>query len=148
MALLGGAMALGGSCRGASDKPDQTQFRGAMLCSEIQALIAIMRQNSKWALVPGYGYGEDELPEDQLLEEFKVTTIKTLGNPTISPTGTYGRDGSPEHYTYGHAKPVAPRHSPAAHASHLPFLGVVSGAADRGTLTWDPGSTLRSGYPG
>jgi brefeldin A-resistance guanine nucleotide exchange factor 1 len=43
-----------------------------MLCAEIQALIAIMRQNSKWALVPGYGYGEDELPEDQLLEEFKI----------------------------------------------------------------------------
>ncbi|KAK3256646.1 hypothetical protein CYMTET_34225, partial [Cymbomonas tetramitiformis] len=48
----------------------RAQRKAAMLCAEIQALISIMRQNSKWALVPGYGY-EDDLPEDPLLEDFK-----------------------------------------------------------------------------
>ena len=71
MASLGGAMTLGmpGS-RGAPE--GDTQFRGAMLCGEIQALIAIMRQNSKWALVPGYGYGDEDGPDDPMLEEFRA----------------------------------------------------------------------------
>jgi hypothetical protein len=55
--------------------------KGALLCAEIQALIAVMRQNSKWAMVPGYGYGEEELPEDPLLEEFKILRRKVRAMP-------------------------------------------------------------------
>mmetsp|Transcript_37601 Transcript_37601/g.72072 ORF Transcript_37601/g.72072 Transcript_37601/m.72072 type:complete len:1470 (+) Transcript_37601:478-4887(+) len=59
-------------------QPASEGRKGAILCAEIQALIAIMRQNSKWALVPGYGYGDEDLPEDPLLEEFKILRRKVF----------------------------------------------------------------------
>ena len=42
-----------------------------ILSSESAGVMAVMRQNSKWALVPGYGYGDDDAPDDPLLELFK-----------------------------------------------------------------------------
>lgn len=48
-----------------------------ILSSESAGVMAVMRQNSKWAFVPGYGtYGEDEAPDDPLLEEFKAVRRK------------------------------------------------------------------------
>jgi hypothetical protein len=39
-----------------------------ILSSESAGVMAVMRQNSKWALVPGgYGYGDDDAPDDPLL---------------------------------------------------------------------------------
>ena len=42
-----------------------------ILSSESAGVMAMMRQNAKWALAPGYGYGDDDPPGDPLLEEFK-----------------------------------------------------------------------------
>ena len=47
-----------------------------ILSSESAGVMAVMRQNSKWALVPGYGYGDDDMPDDPLLEEFKAVRRK------------------------------------------------------------------------
>jgi len=35
-------------------------------------VMAVMRQNAKWALVPGYGYGDEDGPDDPMLEEFRA----------------------------------------------------------------------------
>lgn len=71
-------------------QPASEGRKGAILCAEIQALIAIMRQNSKWALVPGYGYGDEDLPEDPLLEEFKILRRKVhrAGRSTCCGVGS------------------------------------------------------------
>eukprot|EP00740_Mantoniella_antarctica_P007041 CAMPEP_0181358802 /NCGR_PEP_ID=MMETSP1106-20121128/5723_1 /TAXON_ID=81844 /ORGANISM="Mantoniella antarctica, Strain SL-175" /LENGTH=559 /DNA_ID=CAMNT_0023471825 /DNA_START=202 /DNA_END=1878 /DNA_ORIENTATION=- len=51
-----------------------------ILSSESAGVMAVMRQNSKWALVaPGYGYGDDEAPDDPLLEEFKAVRRRLFG---------------------------------------------------------------------
>lgn len=42
-----------------------------ILSSESAGVMAMMRQNARWALAPGYGYGDDDPPGDPLLEEFK-----------------------------------------------------------------------------
>ena len=43
-----------------------------ILSSESAGVMAVMRQNAKWALVPGYGYGEEDRPDDPMLEEFRA----------------------------------------------------------------------------
>ena len=43
-----------------------------ILSSESAGVMAVMRQNAKWALVPGYGYGDEDGPEDPMLEEFRA----------------------------------------------------------------------------
>jgi brefeldin A-resistance guanine nucleotide exchange factor 1 len=43
-----------------------------ILISESAGVMAVMRQNAKWALVPGYGYGDENGPDDPMLEEFRA----------------------------------------------------------------------------
>ena len=43
-----------------------------ILSSESAGVMAVMRQNAKWALVPGYGYGDEDGPDDPMLEEFRA----------------------------------------------------------------------------
>ena len=43
-----------------------------ILSSESAGVMAVMRQNAKWALVPGYGYGDEDSPDDPMLEEFRA----------------------------------------------------------------------------
>ena len=43
-----------------------------ILSSESAGVMAVMRQNAKWALVPGYGYGDEDERDDPMLEEFRA----------------------------------------------------------------------------
>jgi hypothetical protein len=54
----------------------KARWFAGILSSESAGVMAVMRQNSKWALVPGYGYGDDDVPDDPLLEEFKAVRRK------------------------------------------------------------------------
>ena len=88
-----------------------------ILSSESAGVMAVMRQNSKWALVPGYGYGDDDAPDDPLLELFKSMRrrlftwrdwdqVAPLGVPCPFPSGDSLRRDERSDYR------VRPRASP------------------------------------
>ncbi len=55
-------------------KPMSGPHVASLVLSEVQSVMAVMRQNAKWAVVPRYN--DDETADDPLLLDFKSVRRK------------------------------------------------------------------------